>query len=194
MPPTQFWMSLKKKLDSDRQFKTDYSTWYEEHNLRNRKPPGQHTAVVRAVTGAPSPHNTPLSMYFRSPLRQIQFKQGRNYTCAFSSLCSAIYAFANGNDKIKQFASLIHAMRQPNHDTQLIGNLKQAIDRVTKGQFIFTNFQVHNQYEPGPVLGFLMDEKGATEHAVSFWGKEIFDSNLNFTLARGDSLMETKKF
>jgi hypothetical protein len=135
-------------------------------------------------------------MYFRSPLRQIQFKQGRNYTCAFSSLCSAIYAFANGNDKIKQFASKIHVMRQPNHDTQLIGNLKQAIDRVTKGQFIFTkitNFQVHSQYEPGPVLGFLMDEKGATEHAVSFWGKEIFDSNLNFTLARGDSLMETKK-
>ena len=55
------------------------------------------------------------------------------------------------------------------------------------------NFQIDNRNEPGPVLEILMDDTGSTEHAVSFWGDEIFDSNLKFTLARGDTYDKTKK-
>ena len=55
------------------------------------------------------------------------------------------------------------------------------------------HFQVNNRNEPGPVLGILMDDTGSTEHAFSFWGYETFNSNLKFTLTRGNTYNKTKR-
>ena len=55
------------------------------------------------------------------------------------------------------------------------------------------NFHISNRNEPGPVLGVLQDDTGSTEHAVSFWGFEIFDSNLPFTLTRGETYETTRQ-
>ena len=105
---------LQEKIDQELAFRKYYSKWYKDHDLETSTSSGEHTVVVKGVTGAPLNHNTPWNMYFWSPIRHIKFQQGNNYTCAFSSLCSAIYAFANGNTEIKNFATMIHDLRQPN--------------------------------------------------------------------------------
>ena len=188
--------ALEEKISSDNNFRNMYVAWYKEHNLIRNRRPGSNTASSRATTGAPSSYNTPHHMYYKSPVRSIAFPQGNNYTCAFLSLCSAIYAFANGDTQIQHIAMQIHELRQPTQDPNMFENLKRAVNKAAKGCFIFkriTNFQIHNQNEPGPVLGVLMDDTGSTEHAVSFWGFEIFDSNLEFTLNRGNTYEKTKK-
>lgn len=186
---------LEQKIETDKCFRNVYTKWYSEYNLQQSRRLGSSTASSRAATGAPSSYNTPHSMYYKFPVRSIAFPQGNNYMCAFLSLCSAIYAFANGDTQIQHIARQIHELRQPTQDPNVIENLKRAVDNAAKGRFIFhkiTNFQIHNRNEPGPVLGVLMDDTGSTEHAVSFWGHEIFDSNLEFTLNRGETYKKTK--
>ena len=70
-------------------------------------------------------------MYYNHPVRSIAFPQGYNYTCAFLSFCSAIYAFADGNNEIQQFTTLIHNMQKQTQDPNVFENLKRAVDNVT---------------------------------------------------------------
>ena len=92
---------LQKKIESDNREKDIYTKWYTKHTLqKNKKLPGIYTVSTSALTGAPSLYNTHWSMYYKFTVRHIALPQGNNYTCAFSSFCLAIYAFANENTEI----------------------------------------------------------------------------------------------